>query len=64
MESGRFSQAKLPFDIHKSIHLTALSHSINAQAKGIDLLVDLDENIDQLPGLLMGDEMRLRQITR
>lgn len=64
MESGKFSQAKVPFDFHRSIVLTALSHSAAAQSKGIALTTDLDPRIDQLGCAVVGDELRLRQVTR
>ena len=64
METGTFTQAKVPFDLHKSIQLTALSHSSPAHMKGIKLEMELDPRIDNLDCLFIGDEMRLRQITR
>ena len=64
MESGKFSQAKVPFDFHKSIVLTALSHSAAAHSKGIALTTALDPRIDQLGCAVVGDELRLRQVTR
>ena len=64
MESGKFAQARKPFEFHKSIQLVALSHRMQAQMAGIDLLVDLDKDIDKLGGVFIGDEMRLRQVAR
>lgn len=63
MEAGKFTQARKPFDFHKSINLVALSHRPQAQTSGIELLIDLDEDIDKVGGVFIGDEMRLRQIT-
>ncbi|ORX38326.1 hypothetical protein BD324DRAFT_649702 [Kockovaella imperatae] len=63
METGTFTQAKVPFDLHKSIQLTAMSHTAPANVKGISLVMDLDPRIDRLECLFIGDEMRLRQIT-
>ncbi|WVQ82274.1 hypothetical protein IAT38_004402 [Cryptococcus sp. DSM 104549] len=62
MESGKFAQARKPFDFHKSIQLVALSHRTPAQMAGITLDVDLDEDIDKIGGVFIGDEMRLRQV--
>ncbi len=64
MESGKFAQARKPFEFHKSIQLVALSHRMQAQMAGIDLIVDLDKDIDKLGGVFIGDEMRLRQVAR
>jgi signal transduction histidine kinase len=62
MESGQFAQVYHPFNFHKSIQLVARSHRAQAAAAGIDFTVDLDPRISQL-GKLVGDEMRLRQVT-
>ena len=62
MESGKFAQARKPFEFHKSIQLVALSHRMQAQMAGIDLIVDLDSAIDRIGGVFIGDEMRLRQV--
>ncbi|EIW70916.1 hypothetical protein TREMEDRAFT_73601 [Tremella mesenterica DSM 1558] len=62
MESGKFSQARKQFEFNKSIQLVALSHRVQAQAQGIDLILDLDPYIDKVGGIFVGDEMRLRQI--
>jgi signal transduction histidine kinase len=63
MEAGKFAQARKPFDFHKSINLVAMSHRPQAQAAGIEFHVELDDAIDKLGGMFVGDEMRLRQIT-
>ena len=64
MESGTFTQAKAAFDFHKSMQLTVMSHSSPAHMKDIQFNTNLDPDIDQLQSLFLGDEMRLRQITR
>ena len=64
MTSPQFAQARELFDFHKSIQLVALSHRVQAQMAGIDLIVDLDRDIDKIGGSFVGDEMRLRQIAR
>ena len=64
MESGTFTRAKAPFNLHKSINLTILSHSSPAHIKGLKLQTQLDPRIDELDCSFVGDEMRLRQITR
>lgn len=64
MESGTFTQAKAPFSLHKSMHLITLSHAPPAHMRGITLDSDLDPKIDSLGFCFIGDEMRLRQITR
>ncbi|WVO16425.1 hypothetical protein L204_104101 [Cryptococcus depauperatus] len=62
MESGKFAQARKPFNFHKSIQLVALSHRTPAQMAGINLEVELDKGIDKIGGVFIGDEMRLRQV--
>ncbi|WVF71708.1 hypothetical protein IAT40_006516 [Kwoniella sp. CBS 6097] len=62
MESGKFAQARKPFEFHKSIQLVALSHRMQAQMAGIELVVELDKDIDKIGGTFVGDEMRLRQV--
>ncbi|WWC89586.1 uncharacterized protein L201_004511 [Kwoniella dendrophila CBS 6074] len=62
MESGKFAQARKPFEFHKSIQLVALSHRMQAQMAGIELDVELDKDIDKIGGIFVGDEMRLRQV--
>lgn len=50
-----------PFDFQKAMQLIALAHRLQAQSAGIDLLFNWDPRISALP-LLLGDEMRLRQV--
>jgi hypothetical protein len=64
MADKQFTQARKPFEFHKAISLVALSHRAQAHATGIELIVELDGDIDKIGGVFMGDEMRLRQITR
>ena len=63
-DGPQFSQARKPFDFHKSIQLVALSHRMQAQMAGIEFIVDLDRDIDKIGGSFIGDEMRLRQVAR
>ncbi|KAL7421501.1 hypothetical protein Q5752_003270 [Cryptotrichosporon argae] len=63
MESGKFTQARKAFRFHQSIQLVALSHRLQAEMAGVDLLVELDSAIDKIGGMFIGDEMRLRQVT-
>lgn len=63
MESGRFSQARKPFEFHKSIQIVALSHRAQAEHANVDFKIDLDPRIDQVGSQFVGDEMRLRQVT-
>ncbi|KLT43642.1 hypothetical protein CC85DRAFT_284354 [Cutaneotrichosporon oleaginosum] len=61
MESGKLTQARKPFDFHKSVQVVALSHRGQADARHVEFSMVLDPRIDNL-GLLVGDEMRLRQM--
>lgn len=62
MQSGHLTQARKPFDFHKSIRVVAFAHRGQADATHVDFSIELDPRIDKL-GLLVGDEMRLRQLT-
>ncbi|KAJ9096383.1 hypothetical protein QFC21_005205 [Naganishia friedmannii] len=62
MESGRFTQARKPFNFHKSVQIVFLSHRAQALAGNLYLESELDPEIDRLGGRFMGDEMRLRQV--
>jgi signal transduction histidine kinase len=61
--SIQFPQSRKPFDLHKSLQIVALPYRTQAQLAGLDLVLRLDQNIDKLEGSLLGDELRLRQIT-
>lgn len=63
MESGNFTQAKAPFDFHRQMAMCASQHHAQAQAKDLAIITDLDKRIDELGHTLIGDEMRLRQVT-
>ena len=58
----QFTQARKPFDFHKSVQIVVLSHRAQALAGNLFLEHDLDPEIDRLGGRFMGDEMRLRQV--
>lgn len=63
MENGNLIQARKPFDFHKAINVVALSHRVQAEVAGVELVTELDPCIDALGGVFIGDDMRLRQIT-
>lgn len=58
----KFTQARKPFDFHKSVQIVILSHRAQALAGNLYLQCELDPEIDRLGGRFMGDEMRLRQV--
>lgn len=60
MEAGRFKQISQPFNFHQAIQLVAMSHRAQAAGSGLELQVELDEEVDKTGGVFMGDEMRLR----
>ena len=64
METGTFTRAKASFNLHRSIQLSVMSHASPARMKGLTIGTELDPKIDQLECCFIGDEMRLRQITR
>lgn len=62
MESGKFTQARKPFDFHKSVQLVVLSHRSQAIAADLQLTAEMDPAVDKLGGIFIGDEMRIRQV--
>jgi signal transduction histidine kinase len=63
MEAGNLEQARKPFAFHKAINIVALLHRVHAAHANLDFDVELDPQIDEVGGLVVGDEMRLRQVT-
>lgn len=63
MEAGNLSQARKLFNFHQSINIVGLSHRVQAEQSGVALKIELDDRIDSIGGLFVGDEMRLRQVT-
>lgn len=61
--SVQFAQSRTPFDLHKSLQMVAQPYRTQARLAGLNLNLYLDDNIDNLRGSLVGDELRLRQIT-
>lgn len=61
--SIQFPQSRKPFNLHKSLQIVAQPYRTQAQLAGLDLVLRLDQNIDKLEGSVVGDELRLRQIT-
>ncbi len=59
IEAGRMEIDSIGFDLRKLVEDIAETLNIRAEAKGIDLISDLDPN---LPTHLIGDPNRLRQI--
>lgn len=62
LESGQLQLAPKLFDFHQTIQIVALSHRAQAEATGVDFSICLDTNIDNLGGMFIGDEMRLKQL--
>ena len=62
MDSGKFTLESNPLDLHKSLQVVAMSHRAQAERSGVGFSLQLDPRIDALPGTLMGDDMRLRQV--
>lgn len=65
-ESGRLSLCAQPFDLGRVIDLTAMAHQPAAHNKGLRLETKVTDDLRNLGGhgLVLGDEMRLRQIIR
>lgn len=62
MESGNLVLAHKPFRFHKAVQLVGLAHRPTADVVGLDFELDLDPRIDTVSPVVLGDEMRLRQI--
>ncbi|MCE2593869.1 response regulator [Motilimonas cestriensis] len=59
IEAGQLSLDKLPFDLEKECHETCQSLSLQADDKGLELLLDYDINC---PTTVIGDALRIRQL--
>ncbi len=59
IESGHFVIERLPFSIHRVVKDVWNLADIKADTKNLKLLLDLDDN---LPEVLLGDTLRLRQV--
>lgn len=59
IEAGKMSLVSLPFSLRDSVSKVASNLSVQAQAKGLELIYYVD---DDTPDLLIGDSGRLRQV--
>lgn len=59
IEAGKMKIENLPFNIHDTVEFLLDQISFKANEKGLEINVDLDENI---PSILIGDEGRLVQV--
>lgn len=59
IEAGQLSLDKLPFDLEKECHEICQSLSLQADDKGLELLLDYDSNS---PTTVIGDALRIRQL--
>lgn len=72
MDAGKFESSSQPFNFHRAINALVASLKVAATAKRLQLDVQLDEAIDNLPqsmevngqkaSYVIGDEIRLRQV--
>ncbi|KAJ3165975.1 hypothetical protein HDU87_002491 [Geranomyces variabilis] len=64
MEDGKLVVTRQSLEVHKVIRSLLTSERVVAQTRNIAISMQLDPNIDKLQSekLLVGDEMRLRQI--
>lgn len=72
MDAGKFESSSQPFNFHRAINALVASLKVAATAKRLQLDVQLDERIDNLPqsmevngqkaSYVIGDEIRLRQV--
>lgn len=59
IEAGKLSFENIAFDINQIVSDIVVLHSLKAEQQGVVLAQDIDE---ALPGFIMGDPMRLRQV--
>lgn len=59
MEAGKFTIEEKEFDFYKMMDRVIATHSNEINKKGLRLKVDVN---DRIPGMLIGDELRLVQI--
>ena len=59
LEAKRLALENRPFDLWRAVEDTAELYAGDAQAKGLELIIDIDPD---LPALVQGDDSRVRQI--
>jgi signal transduction histidine kinase len=62
MESGNLTLARRPFSFHRAVQYVGLAHRATAEVVGLDFELVLDPRIDTMGGVVLGDEMRFKQI--
>ncbi|KAJ3300112.1 HisKA, partial [Borealophlyctis nickersoniae] len=65
MEDGKLACTYHPFEFHKMVRATLINARVAATGKGVVLTTELDERIERLSEMgkvLVGDEVRLRQV--
>ncbi|ABE54477.1 Hpt sensor hybrid histidine kinase [Shewanella denitrificans OS217] len=59
LEAGKMELEKMPFSLRETVAETITIIAPSAQAKGLELVIDIDENV---PEHVSGDAMRVNQI--
>ncbi|MGQ9650627.1 MAG: response regulator [Phycisphaerae bacterium] len=59
VEAGRIDLERIPFDLRESLSDTAKAHALAAHKKGLELVCDI---APEVPGMVVGDPVRLRQV--
>ncbi|MEO8200631.1 MAG: PAS domain S-box protein [Gemmatimonadota bacterium] len=59
IEANRLEIEVIPFDIVRVLHTTASAFALEAEKKSLELLLDISPDI---PGSLLGDPSRIRQV--
>ncbi|HET9424457.1 MAG TPA: PAS domain S-box protein [Gemmatimonadaceae bacterium] len=59
IEAGQLALEDIPLDLHDVLHDTVTLMSAGARAKGIDLVLEIDERV---PRTVRGDPTRLKQV--
>ncbi len=59
IEAGKLDLEEAPFDLPEAVEQVAAMFASQAHDKGLEMIVDIRENV---PGRVMGDSVRLRQV--
>lgn len=62
MESGNLILSHKPFNFHQALQHVTLAHRATAESTGLEFKIELDPCIDAIGGIVIGDDMRLKQV--
>lgn len=62
MESGNLILSRKPFYFHQALQHISLAHRATSESTGLEFKIELDPRIDAIGGMVIGDDMRLKQV--